>query len=331
MWETRTRALIAALALVAAACGGGESADTATSTSVTTSVSTSGPTSTHVDSTTTTVPAAFPVTVSASNGAIEISAPPSRIVSLSATHTEMLYAVGAGEQIVAVDAFSNHPEGAPVTELTGFTPNVESIVEFDADLVVMDGDWDGSSAAAMTELGIPVLILPAAVTFDDVYTQIEILGVATGHVPEAAALVAGMQSDIATIVDSLPPGDEPVTFYHELDTTYYSVTSETFIGEVYRVMGLTNIADAVGDGSFGYPQLSEEYIIEQDPDFIFLADTICCAVDAASVAARPGWGDLSAVRDGNIVGLSDDVASRWGPRVVDLMREIAAALTRVDA
>ena len=235
----------------------------------------------------------FPVTIAASNGDIEIPTLPVNIVSMSATHTEMLYAIGAGDQVVAVDAFSNYPPDAPTTELTGFAPNVEAIVEYDTDLVVTDGDWDGTSMGTLTDLGIPVLILPAALTLEDVYSQLEQLGVATGHVAQAAAVVAEMQIGIARTIESLPAVAEAPTLYHELDSSYYSVTSETFIGHLYTLMGLENIADAVGDGAFGYPQLSEEYILEQDPDLIFLADTIC---------------------------------SRWGPRVVDHMQMVAAAI-----
>jgi iron complex transport system substrate-binding protein len=237
----------------------------------------------------------------------------------------MLYAIGAGDQVVAVDAFSNYPAEAPVTDLTGFAPNVEAIVELDTDLVVTDGDWDGTSMGALTELGIPVLILPAALTLDDVYVQIEQLGAATDHSAEAAGLVAEMQSEIEELLASLPPISEPLTFYHELDATFYSVTSETFIGHVYSLMGLTNIADAVGDGSFGYPQLSEEYILETDPDLVFLADTLCCDMSREALAERPGWNTLSAVQNDAVVELDDDVASRWGPRVVELMQIIATA------
>ena len=244
---------------------------------------------------------------------------------MSATHTEVLFAIGAGEQVVAVDAFSNYPAEAPVTDLTGFAPNVEAIVELEADLVVTDGDWDGSSMGALTELGIPVLILPAASTLEDVYAQIESLGAATGHGEDATALAAEMRSDIEELLAGVPSPPEPLTFYHELDASYYSVTSATFIGHIYSLMGLRNIADAAGDGSFGYPQLSEEYIIESDPDLVFLADTLCCGVSRETLADRPGWDALSAVNNNAVVELDDDIASRWGPRVVELVQAIAAA------
>lgn len=340
MARTRFGAVLAALCLVAAACGGDATdmttaapttTTTVAATATTTSPSTTSqaPSTTAAPLTTTTEPVSdFPVSVAASNGVIEVPARPERIVSLSPTHTEMIYAIGAGDQVYAVDMFSNFPEGTPTTELTGFTPNVEALVEWETDLVVIDGDWDGTSVAALMELGVPVLVLEAAVTFDDVYDQIAALGVATGNLAAAQELVEEMQSDIDDILAGIEPSNEPRTFYHELDTTYFSVTSETFIGTVYESMGLVNIADAVGEGA-GYTQLSEEFIIEQDPEFIFLADTICCGVDSTTVAQRPGWSALRAVQNGGVVELSDDVASRWGPRIVDHMRQVAEALARI--
>ncbi|MDJ0663353.1 MAG: ABC transporter substrate-binding protein [Acidimicrobiia bacterium] len=334
MYRTRFALAVTAVALLVAACGDSSSAEQnpappSTEAAATSTTAAPAPTTTAAP-TATEAPSAFPVTIAASNGDIELEAMPTRIVSMSATHTEMLYAIGAGDQVVAVDAFSNYPADAPVTDLTGFAPNVEAIVGFETDLVVTDGDWDGTSMGALTELGIPVLILPAAQSFDDVYAQIEQLGAATGHIANAAELVANMQADVTAVLESLPDTEEGVTFYHELDNTFYSVTSETFIGQVYASMGLVNIADEVGEGSFGYPQLAEEYILEQDPDLILLADTICCGMSTETLAERPGWEALTAVGRGSVVELNDDVASRWGPRVVELMQAVADAIIELE-
>jgi len=181
-------------------------------------------------------------------------------------------------------------------------------------------------STALGELDIPVLVAPAAQTLDDTYAQIEQLGAATGHDADAAALVEQMRADIDKITADLPENDEPLTYYHELDDGYYSVTGDTFIGQVYELAGLENIADEVDDDAGGYPQLSEEFIIDADPDLIFLADTVCCGQTAATVAERPGWDQISAVRDGAVVELDDDVASRWGPRVVDLLGIVGDAV-----
>jgi iron complex transport system substrate-binding protein len=168
------------------------------------------------------------------------------------------------------------------------------------------------------------------VTFDDVYTQLEQLGELTGHVAEAAELIGAMETDIAAAVAALPQLDEPLTYYHELDPSYFSVTSDTFIGTVYAAAGLVNIADSVGDGN-PYPQLSAEFIVEADPDLIFLACTKYCGETPETVAARDGWAELGAVVDGNVIPMDDDIASRWGPRIVDYLVQVGAAVTAAAA
>jgi iron complex transport system substrate-binding protein len=251
---------------------------------------------------------------------------PERIVSLSPTATEMLYAVGAGDQVVAVDDQSDYPEGVPVTDLSGYEPNVEAISTYEPDLVVAN-DPPEDVTAGLEALDVEVLDLPAAVSLDDTYAQLAEVGVATGHEDEAAEVVADMRDEIDELAASVPERDEPLTYYHELDDTLYSVTTDTFIGEIYGLAGLQSIADAADpDGELGgYPQLSAEFVVDADPDFVFLADGECCGQDAATIAARPGWSDLSAVRDGRVVEVPDDISSRWGPRVVDFLREVVEA------
>src|SRR5688572_2516306 len=186
--------------------------------------------------------AAFPVTIAAANGDVTLEDRPERIVSLSPTATEMLFAIGAGDQVEAVDDQSNYPPDAPVTDLSGFEPNVEAIASFEPDLVVYATE-PGDLGASLEGLGIPALQQDAAASLDDVYAQIGELGKATGKASEAAELVDGMRGDIDTIVDSIEPTEPPLSFYHELDDTYYSVTSSTFIGQLYARTGLVNIAD----------------------------------------------------------------------------------------
>nr|EMP12274.2 ABC transporter substrate-binding protein [Gordonia sp. NB41Y] len=248
-----------------------------------------------------------------------------RIVSLSPTATEMLYAVGAGDQVVAVDDQSDYPTNAPRTSLSGYTPNVEAILGYDPDLVVLSDD-NNDVVAGLKGVGVQVLELPAAKTLDDTYTQIEKVGTVTGHEQKAGEVVSSMRTQIEEIVRSVPEREVPLTYYHELDDTFYTVTDDTYIGQIYRMLGLTSIAK----GQNGYPQLSAEYIIEQDPQVIFLADAQCCGVTPEKVAARPGWGDLRAVVDHDIYVLDADIASRWGPRIVDFMRSVAQFVAGID-
>lgn len=281
----------------------------------------------------TTVPStagAFPITLTTANGDVTIEDRPERIISLSPTATEMLFAIGADDQVIAVDDQSNFPPDAPTTDLSGFEPNVEAIASYEPDLVVYSTE-PGDLGSTLEGLGITTMVLPAATTLEDAYEQLEQLGRATGNTDAATAVVVDMRAEIDSIVSSVEMPQRPLTFYHELDDTYYSVTSQTFIGQLYGLVGLENIADAADGAGGGYPQLSAEYIIRADPDLIFLADTKCCGQSPATVAERPGWNGIAAVREGNVVPLDDDVASRWGPRVVEYLRTIADAVSDVEA
>jgi iron complex transport system substrate-binding protein len=272
----------------------------------------------------------FPVTIHQADGrTVTLSARPTRIVSLSPTATEMLFAIGAGKQVVAVDDQSNYPASAPITKLSGFQPNVEAIAGYAPDLVIASED-PGGLARGLASVDVPTLLEPAASGLDDSYAQIRQLGLATGRGAEAAALVTKLKSAISAAVASVGKPGHPIKVYHELDNTYYSITSHTFIGQVYALLGVQNIADKATGAAPDYPQLSSEFIVSSNPDLIVLADTKCCQQTLATVAARPGWDGIAAVRSGQVVGVDDDVASRWGPRVVDLLRVIADRVVQVE-
>ena len=274
----RAIALLAGLALFADACGDDDPA-TATTDSVPTD----------------TVPTDSVSADSGDEPTVE------RIVSLSPTATEILFAIGAGERVVAVDQFSNHPAEAPFSDLDGFTVNVEAVAAYEPQLVIMQSN---QASAELEALGIEVIVQDSPADIDGIYAQIEEVGAATGHVDG----------------------------YHELGTDYYSLNSESFVAQIYALFGLETIGDqADGEAFAGYLPLSEEFILGADPDLIFLADTIYAGQTAETVAARPGWSDLSAVRNGAVIELDDDIASRWGPRVVEFAEAIAAALTLVSA
>lgn len=269
----------------------------------------------------------FPVTVQTASGAVEVPAKPEAIVSLSPTATEMLYAIGAGDQVKAVDEDSDYPPDAPVTKLDGVDPNVEAIAGYKPDLVVVAEDPPAFSSQ-MKALGVAVLDEPAAEDLVQEYQEFVEVGQATGNLAAAEAEVVKIRSQIATIVADTPRPVHPETYYYEIDPTYYSATSSTFIGQLLGLLGLKSIADAAKGAatSGGYPQLSGEFILAANPDYIFLADTICCDQSVATLANRPGWSSLSAVTDGRVLGLNDDIASRWGPRIVLLLQAVAAAL-----
>lgn len=268
------------------------------------------------------VAAEFPVTITDQMGEVTIDDRPERIVSLSATATEMLFAVGAGDQVVAVDSFSNYPPEAPTTDLSGFQPNIEAIATYEPDLVLISFD-PGGLVDGLKALGADVIVYSAAATLDDAYDQMEAIGAATGHSDEAVEATADIERSIEEITSSLDLPSEPFTYFLELDPTYYSVTSDTFIGQVFALAGLQSIADAA-DGVGSYPQLSEEYILDQNPDFIILTD--CCGGSLEVVAARPGWSELDAVQGERVLVFSADVTSRWGPRMVEMLETVSEAV-----
>jgi len=275
-----------------------------------------------------TVPAQFPVTIVTPAGEVTITKKPRRIVSLSPTATESLFAIGAGAQVVAVDDQSDYPKAAPRTTLSGFTPNVEAIALYRPDLVLIAYDPKGLSEA-LERLGITVVHHDGAATFKGAYQQIRQLGLATGHKAEATRLIGRMKSKIAGIVKTARKAGRGLSVYHELTPDLYSATSKTFVGKVYAELGLRNIADEADAVGTGYPQLSAEYVVSASPDVIVLADTVCCGQKPSTVAARPGWDRISAVRTGSIVRIDDSIASRWGPRLVNFFRAMSSALARL--
>ena len=267
----------------------------------------------------------YPVTVQTDIGPVNIEGPPSRVVSLSATATEMLYAIGAGEQVVATDLTSNYPEAAAaIVKLDAFNFNVEEVAALDPDLVILAFDFQGEGEA-LSALSIPFLLLGPPADIESSLSQLQNVGLATGHFSEAEALAARLSEEMASIVARSRTGStRGVVIYHEVDETLYSTTSASFIGNLYLRLGLVNIADGI-DGAGAFPQLSSEFVVDQNPQFIFLADANF-GVTVESVAARPGWDTIAAVEQGNVIALDGDIAGRWGPRTVAFMRAILDAV-----
>lgn len=275
----------------------------------------------------------FPVVLNPQGAAeVTLESRPERIVSLSPATTETLFAVGAGDQVVAVDDQSNYPEQAPQTDLSGLNADAEAIASHDPDLVIVESDQDNELTDALAKLDITTLVLPAPETIEDAYAQFEFVGEATGHRDAGVDLAETTKNDIEKLVADAPESAAELSYYHELDPSLYSVTSATFIGEVYSLFGLTNIADQDDPEAFGgYPQLSAERILEADPDLIFLADSRCCGQDAETVADRSGWEALTAVQQDQVFQIDDDIASRWSPRLVDFVETVAGAVADAEA
>jgi iron complex transport system substrate-binding protein len=273
----------------------------------------------------------YPLTVKFGGYTTKIAKKPTKIISLSPSATEIFYAIGAKSQILAVDNLSNYPAGTPMSEISAFEPNVEAILAKKPDLVLLSIDSTKAPQIrnALVKLGIPVLMEKAPATLQDVYAENTLLGRVTNRADGAAKLNASMAKSIKDIVSKAKKSSK-IRIFHELDDTYYSVTSNTFIGKVYKDFGAVNIADAAsGADASGYPQLSAEYLLKSDPQVIFLADAQY-GVTSESVSKRAGWSQISAVKNKKIVELPSDVPSRWGPRLVDFYKLIGASLARVS-
>jgi cobalamin transport system substrate-binding protein len=271
---------------------------------------------------------AFPVTITTPAGKVTVAKQPRRIVSLSPTATETLFAIGAGTQVVAVDNQSDYPKSAPQTALSGFTPNVEAIAGYRPDLVVIAFDPKGLSGA-LEKLGIPVVVHDAPRGFAGTYQQIRQLGVLTGRTHGAARLITRMKTQIGALVKRSHDRAKGLTVFHELSPDLYSASSASFVGKIYGLLGLENIADKADPSKTGFPQLSAEYVVAASPDLIVLADGVCCGQKPSTVASRPGWNRVAAVKTGSIVRIDDSLASRWGPRIVNFFRGVATAIARL--
>lgn len=264
----------------------------------------------------------------ASNGVL-LPPHPTRIVSMSDASTEDLFAIGAGKQVVAVDSYSTYPRNAPHTKLSAFQPNVEAIAAYKPDLVVI-ADNISNVEQHLAALHIPVLLEAAPAGFAGIYGQILALGNVTGHGRQASALVAQMQRQISAAVATVKHEHPPLKVYDELDQTYYSLTSKTFVGQAFTILGLRDIADGAAKAGT-YVQLSPEYIVAADPDLIVLSDSSCCGLSYAKVAARPGWSAIAAITNHDVISVDDTIASNWGPRIVLLVKQVAAAVRKAES
>lgn len=266
----------------------------------------------------------FPVTLSTAAGKVTITSKPTRILCLSASATQMLYSIGAGKQVVGVDKYSTWPAGAPRTDFTGFETSAQDYLYLHPDLVIFAFS-EGTLVKQLQLLNIPALVLPPAANFAGVYNQINELGIATGHVGAAAKLDSSLANHLASAKKKAGRGGRGDTYYIEISPNYYTATSKTFIGAEMGLFSMRDIADAAGHGT-GYPQISAEYVLKENPDYVFLADTVCCHQTPATFAHRPAFSLLRAVKDHHVYGVNDSVASQWGPHTIE---EFVSFLARV--
>lgn len=248
-----------------------------------------------------------------------------RIVSLSPTHTETLFALGLGDFVVAVDSESDFPAEAVAVrrdDLFSDNQDLSVLLSLDPDVVIIGEDLTGLAGRLSAE-GIASFVGPPATSLDDVYAQIRGVADIVDRPDLAQDVIAAMQFEIGRIQASLPSGGAK-TYFHEIDPSLVTITPGSFLDSVYGELGLTSIIET--RDSSGVTQVTPDQVIAANPDVILLADADCCQVTADVVAGRAGWSSLSAVSDGAIVELPDDLAFRWSPRVVELIRLVAGGV-----
>ncbi|MDP9237758.1 MAG: ABC transporter substrate-binding protein [Chloroflexota bacterium] len=314
-WTHRLFALLAVATLLLAACANDKNS------SATKTVS-AGPTAIPV-----TAAPAFPVSVTRSDGkSLSVPQVPARVASLSPGATEILYVIGAEASLVAVDKDADYPDAAKnfATKVDAFKPNIESIAALKPDLVIVASDT-GGIVAKLDELKIPVYYIDLnkdVQNIDDVFSQIILLGRVTGKSDKAQSVVADLgdrRTKVTLAIRGTTSQNAP-RVYHELDDTFYSASTGSFVGDIYATLHMTNIA---GDGrGVAYPQLTQEAIIAANPQLIILADE-AFGVSVDSVEARPGWSVIEAVKNNKIFAIDPNIISRPGPRIIDALEMLA--------
>lgn len=238
---------------------------------------------------------------------------PKRIISLSPSITEILFEIGSGNQVIAVDNLSNYPNEAPITDISAYDPNVEAISLLNPDLVILSYNIKNLKVA-LKKIGIETIYLPAPLNFEDILDQIDYLGLQTGNEDKAKKLISKMKNRMKTL-QKLRENETATKIYHEIDPNYYSPSKFSFIGDIYQKLNYKNVADKADISNLGYPKLSPELIISENPDLIVLPGKDNKYVE--KVKLRPGWSYIEAVKKNNFLLTNNDIASRWGPRILN--------------
>ena len=238
---------------------------------------------------------------------------PKRIISLSPSITEILFEIGSGNKVIAVDNLSNYPNEAPITDISAYDPNVEAISLLNPDLVILSYNIKNLKAA-LKKIGIETIYLPAPLNFEDILDLIDYLGLQTGNEDKAKKLISKMKNRMKTL-QKLRENEKATKIYHDIDPNYYSPSKFSFIGDIYQKLNYKNVADKADISNLGYPKLSPELIISENPDLIVLPGKDNKYVE--KVKLRPGWSYIEAVKKNNFLLTNNDIASRWGPRILN--------------
>src|SRR5262245_43227792 len=259
---------------------------------------------------------------------VKLESPAQQVISLAPSNTEILFAIGAGSQVVGRDQLSDYPaEAANVTDIgSSFEAlNTELIVSLKPDLVLAAEINTPEQVKQLEDLGLTVYYIKNPLTLEEMYGNLELVAQMTGHETETATLIESLKARVAAVDEKIAPIISRPGVFYELDATDpakpYTAGKGTFITQLIERAGGQNIAADID----GYPQLSLEQVVAADPAFIILGDA-AYGVTPESIASRPGWENLSAVKNNQIFSFDDNLVSRPGPRLVDALEELAKLL-----
>ncbi len=288
--------------------------------------STTAPTATQAPSAT---PALFSFTDVRGNK-VTLAQPAQRIISLAPSNTEILYAVGAGAQVVARDDFSNYPAEAAALPTVGGSMiqyNLEEITKLQPDLLLVSPLTSPEQIKALQEITPNVYVLENPKTLDELYANLVMVGALTGHAPEAEVLATNLEARARAVLDKVAGVSEKPKVFYELDATDpakpWTAGPGTFIDLLIGLAGGENVGSALGSE---WAQISQEELIVQDPAIILLGDALYGGITPESVASRPGWDAIQAVKNQKVFTFNDDLVSRPGPRMIDGLEELAKAI-----
>lgn len=243
-----------------------------------------------------------------------------RIVSVAPTTTELMYAVGAGNHLVGRDDYSDYPaEALDLPSVGSFTLNIEAILGLEPDLVVCSDLVPQQQLSLITNESIPYFLF-AARTMEDIYKDVRLAGLITGHVQEADALAESLEARVEAVKEvTLADGVSKPKVYIE----YYPLWTYgpgSFGDDLITLAGAENIAHEAGSE---YPELTSEFIIAADPDIIIYTVGVMTTTNATEISSREGWDQITAVEEGAIYSIDDNIMSRYGPRIVDGLEQLA--------
>ncbi|HNQ96194.1 MAG TPA: cobalamin-binding protein [Anaerolineales bacterium] len=260
---------------------------------------------------------------------ITLETTPQRIVSLAPSNTEILFAIGAGSQVVGRDEFSDYPaEAASIDSIGGSFGeyNAEAIVALEPDLVLAAEINTPELVKQLEDLGLTVFYLKNPVTLEEMYVNLDVVGQLTGH--DVTDLIDSLEARVAAVDEKIAPISARPTVFYEIDATDaskpYSYGPGTFGDLLIQRAGGANLVTLAGITD-AYPQVSLEQIVAANPSAIILGDSMW-GVTPEAVLARAGWDALDAVKNNQIFPFDDNMVSRPGPRLVDGLEQLAKLL-----